>query len=97
MNQQSIRAHNYGTLQDQLFTENFNEGSEGIMGGARLFFLQAMSEVQVGSFMMHCICVQELDVRPFSSHLLQIPNGLISLRQFVRILLQPLQGTVQIL
>jgi hypothetical protein len=30
MNQPSIRAHNYGTLQDQLFTDNFNEGGEVI-------------------------------------------------------------------
>jgi hypothetical protein len=30
MNQPSIRAHNYGTLQDQLFTDNFKEGGEGI-------------------------------------------------------------------
>jgi hypothetical protein len=32
MNQPSIRAHNYGTLQDQLFTDNVNEGGEGIRG-----------------------------------------------------------------
>jgi hypothetical protein len=33
-------------LQDRLLTDNFNEGGEGIRGGgARLFFLQAMSEV----------------------------------------------------
>jgi hypothetical protein len=32
MNQPSITAHNYGTLQDQLFTDNFNDGGEGIRG-----------------------------------------------------------------
>jgi hypothetical protein len=39
--------------------------------------------------MMHSICVQDLDAHPLSSHLLQIPNGLRSLRQFARLLLQP--------
>jgi hypothetical protein len=28
----SIRAHNYGMFQDQIFTDNFNEWGEGIMG-----------------------------------------------------------------
>jgi hypothetical protein len=98
MDQPSLRAHNYGTLQDQRFTDNINEGGEGIRGGG-LFLLQAILEVldiRVRSFMLHCICVQDFDVHPFSSHLLQIPNGLIYLRQFTR-LLQPLQVTWKIL
>jgi hypothetical protein len=45
INQPSLRSRNYGTLQDRLLTDNFNEGGEGIRGGARLFFLQAMSEI----------------------------------------------------
>jgi hypothetical protein len=32
MNQRNLSAQNYGTLQDKLFTDNFNEGGEGIRG-----------------------------------------------------------------
>jgi hypothetical protein len=45
INQPNLRAHTYGALKDQLVTDNFKEGVEGIRGGARSFFLQIMLEV----------------------------------------------------
>jgi hypothetical protein len=39
VNQPCLRARNYGMLQDQLFTDNFNEGVK-VSGGPRLFFFQ---------------------------------------------------------
>jgi hypothetical protein len=91
MNQPSLRAHTYGTLQGQLFTDNFNEGGGECIRGSKVI----LPSSSVGSPIY--MSGKFHDVHPFSSHLLHIPNGLRSLRQFVRLLLQPLQVTGQIL